>query len=78
MFSLKIRTWPVLRKVDKKWFQFKVAREMSTTQPMHLKTGARGAERLAMASISYVHIVNRILPVTLVWRHDGAWQCERD
>jgi len=67
-----------LREVDKRWFQFKVHREMSTTQPMHLNTDAHGAARLAVASFSYAHIVNRILPVTRVWRDGGAGQCERD
>jgi hypothetical protein len=74
----KLIHYLVLRTVDKKLFQFKVSREMSTTQPMHLKTGAHGAARLARASFSYAHMVNRILPVTRVWRDGGAWQCERD
>jgi hypothetical protein len=47
---------------------------------MHLKACAhKDVARLAMASFSYARIVvNRILPVTLVWRDGGVRHCERE
>jgi hypothetical protein len=51
---------------------------MSKTQPTHLKTGAHRATRFAMASFSCGRIINRILPVTLVWRDGTAKQGERE
>jgi hypothetical protein len=51
---------------------------MLQTQPTYLKVGAHRVARFTVTPFSHGHIINCILPVTLVWRDGRARQRERE